>query len=96
MKLSFRNSFKLNRNATLIVLIGALQPDRDVLEALSQNGNLMVREAFTTRGVLQDLTGVQLVILGDLISLPDVSNEVLQSALDRSGIPAGIARGIPC
>ena len=87
MKLSFRNSFKLNRNATLNVLIGTLQPDRDVLEALSQNGNLMVREAFTTRGVLQDLTGVQLVILGDLISLPDVSNEVLHSALDRSGVP---------
>jgi len=87
MKLSFRNSFKLNRNAALIVLIGALQPDRDVLEALSQHGNLMVREGFTTRGVLQGLSGVQLVILGDLISLPDVSNEVLQSALDRSGVP---------
>ena len=93
MKFSFRNPFKLNRNSAIVVLLGAHQPDREVLEALTQNGNLTVREAFTTRGVLQNLTGVQLVILGDLIPLTDVSNEVLQSALDRSGIPVVMQEG---
>jgi len=87
MKFSIRNPFKLNRNSAIVVLLGAHLPDRKVLDALSLNGNLTVREAFTTRGVLQNLSGVQLVILGDLIPLPDGSNEVLQSALDRSGIP---------
>ena len=87
MKFKFRNSFKLNRNAALVVLLGAHHPDQKVLESLHQNSNLVVREAFTTRGVLQNLSGVQLAILGDLIPLPDGSHEVLQSALDRSGIP---------
>jgi len=45
---------------------------------------IKVQEAFTTRDVLRNLSGIQLVILGDLIPLVDVSNEVLWSALDRS------------
>ncbi len=87
MKFSFGKKFTPDRNTQLSVLVGAYQPDTAVLQALSQNTNLIVREAFTTRGVLQNLSGVQLVILGDLISLEDVSSEVLQSTLDQSGIP---------
>lgn len=87
MKLNFQNPLKQHRGAELIVLLGATQPDQEVLEVLSQMTNLTVREAFTTRGVLQNLSGVHLIILGDLVSLADVSNEVMQSTLDRSGIP---------
>jgi hypothetical protein len=88
MKFSFGKSSKLKRNSALIILLGAQQPDQKVVEVLTQTGNLIVREAFSTRGVLQNLSGVQLVILGDLIPHSDVSPEVLQSALDGLGIPA--------
>ena len=87
MKFSLGKSFKLKRNLELVIMLAAHQPDQVVLEILSQNRNLKVREAFTTRGVLQNLSSVQLVILGDLICLPEVSNEVLLSALELSGIP---------
>jgi hypothetical protein len=87
MKFSLGKSFKSKRNFDLVIMLAAHQPDQAVLDILSQNGNLTVREAFTTRGVLQNLSSVQLVILGDLISLPEVSNEVLQSTLELSGIP---------
>jgi hypothetical protein len=87
MKFSFGNSFNLKRNSALDILLGAHQPDQKVLEALSQTDNLSVREAFSTRGVLQNLSGVHLVILGDLLPISDVSEEILHSALDKSGIP---------
>lgn len=87
MKFNFQNPLKHHRDAGLIILLAATQPDPKVLDALSQMTHLTVREAFTTRGVLQNLSGVHLVILGDLVSLADVSNEVMQSTLDRSGIP---------
>lgn len=87
MKFSLEKSLKSKRNSDLVIMLAAHQPGKSVLDILSQNENLTVREAFTTRGVLQNLSSVQLVILGDLICLPEVSNEVLQSALELSGIP---------
>ena len=87
MKFKFENPFQQKKSADLAILLGANSPDPEVLDGLAQISNLTVREAFTTRGVLQNLSGVQLVILGDLIPLPDLPQEVLQSALDRSGIP---------
>jgi hypothetical protein len=87
MKLNFENLFQPKKSADLTILLGTHTPDPEVLDGLAQISNLTVREAFTTRGVLQNLSGVQLVILGDLISVPEVPQEVLQSALDRSSIP---------
>ena len=55
MKFSFGNSFNLKRNSALDILLGAHQPDQKVLEALYQTDNLSIREAFSTRGVLQNL-----------------------------------------
>ncbi len=87
MKFSLSNLLKTNTEPSLVVLLGAQKPNQDVLDALSRNSDLTVREAFTTRGVLQDLPGVHLVILDELISLPDTSNEVLHRALEMSSIP---------
>jgi hypothetical protein len=87
MKFSLSNLLKMNTEPSLVVLLGAQKPNQDVLDALSRNSDLTVREAFTTRGVLQDLPGVHLVILDELISLPDTSNEVLHRALEMSSIP---------
>ena len=92
MKLNFKNLFHPKKSADLAILLGTHRPDPEVLDGLAQISNLTVREAFTTRGVLQNLSGVQLVILGDLIPVPDVPQEVLQSALDRSGIPVATQR----
>jgi hypothetical protein len=87
MKLNIENLFRPKKSANLAILLGAQTPDPEVLDSLAQTNNLMVREAFTTRGVLQNLSDVQLVIPGDLIPVPDVPHEILQSALDHSGIP---------
>ena len=87
MKFSFSKLFKANPEPSLAVLLGAQTPNRDVLDTLSKNSDLTVREAFTTRGVLQELPGIHLVILDELIQLPDTSNEVLHRALEISSIP---------
>ncbi len=92
MKLNFKNIFQAKKSADLTILLGTHTPDPEVLDGLAQISNLTMHEAFTTHGVLQNLSGVQLVILGDLIPVPDLPQEVLHSALDRSGI-TGIKSG---
>ncbi|MCX6053642.1 MAG: hypothetical protein NTZ74_01770 [Chloroflexi bacterium] len=75
------------KGRTLRVLLGARDPRPQVLEELSRNPDLEVRETFSTRGVLQNLSGVQLVLLGELIALPEASLEVVRGTLERSGLP---------
>lgn len=87
MKFKLSDLLKMNTEPSLVVLLGAEKPNQTVLDVLSKNSDLIVREAFTTRGVLQDLPGVHLVILDELISLADTSTEVLHRALEMSGIP---------
>lgn len=87
MKFKLSDLLKTNTEPSLVVLLGAEKPNQNVLDVLSKNSDLIVREAFTTRGVLQDLPGVHLVILDELISLADTSTEVLHRALEMSGIP---------
>jgi len=87
MKFKLSDLLKTNTEPSLVVLLGAEKPNQNVLDVLSNNSDLIVREAFTTRGVLQDLPGVHLVILDELISLADTSTEVLHRALEMSGIP---------
>lgn len=87
MKFKLTDLLKTNTEPSLVVLLGAEKPNQNVLDVLSKNSDLIVREAFTTRGVLQDLPGVHLVILDELISLADTSTEVLHRALEMSGIP---------
>jgi hypothetical protein len=87
MKLRFTNLFKNHTETALVVLLGAQKPNPAVLDLLSQQEGITVREAFTTRGVLQGLPGVHLVILDDLVALAELSIEVLQRTLDMSAIP---------
>ena len=83
---SLANTFS-NSNPMLVVLLASTSPDQEILERLGQNSDILVREAFTTRGVLQDLPGVHLVILDEVLALPDTSHEVLLRSLEMSGIP---------
>lgn len=87
MKFSLPDFLKSNSDPALVVLLGAQTPAQAVLDMLSQQSDATVREAFTTRGVLQDLPGVHLVILGDLIEAPNTSSEILHRVLEMSGIP---------
>mgnify|MGYP001194509286 FL=1 len=88
MKVNWFPSLKsTGHRPALAVLIASAQPRLDVLEALAQQSDILVKEAFSTRGVLQDLPGVKLVILDSVLPVSDASPEVLSQALDRSGIP---------
>jgi len=87
MKISLPNLLKLSTEPSLVVLLGAQKPNQDILDVLSLNNDIKVREAFTTRGVLQNLPGVHLVILDEVISLVDTPAEILQHTLEQSGIP---------
>ncbi len=69
------------------VLLASASPSPEVVEKLSSLPGLEWREAFTTRGLLANLTGVNLVIRAPLITLPDVSGELAELTLDRAGIP---------
>ncbi len=88
MKFDLSNILNFAGESAIVALFGTNQPNPKVLETLAKHGDLTVLEAFSTRGVLQCLPGVHLVILDDLISLPDTSSEVLHRALEISGIPA--------
>jgi hypothetical protein len=71
----------------LAVLVASAQPRLDVLEILGQHGVQQIKEAFSTRGVLQDLPGVRLVILDAVLPVADTSAEILARTLEMSGIP---------
>jgi hypothetical protein len=88
MKLRFLSNFKSkDSESTLVVLVASCRPRSDVLESLAQQSDVHVREAFTTRGVLQNLQGANLIILDDVLALADTSPEILARTLELSGIP---------
>jgi len=53
MKFKLSDLLKMNTEPSLVVLLGAEKPNQNVLDVLSKNSDLIVREAFTTRGVLR-------------------------------------------
>lgn len=71
----------------LVVLLAARQPDQDLLNILANCPALTLREAFTTQGVLQNMVGANLVILGEVTPMPGFSEDVLKRTLETSGIP---------
>ena len=73
--------------------MASAQPRQDVLEVLAQQSDIQVKEAFTTRGVLQDLPGVNLVILDTVLPVADTSADILTRTLELSGIPQTSADG---
>lgn len=75
------------RQKDLIVLLAAKQPEQKLLDVLESCPMLTLREAFTTQGVLQNLDGVNLVILGEVIPKTGLSVDVLTRTLETSGIP---------
>jgi hypothetical protein len=94
MKMNWLSSLKLGgHEAGLSILVASAQPRLDVIETLALQSNLQVKEAFTTRGVLQNLPGTQLVVLDSVLPVAEASLEVLVRALEMSGIPQTSADG---
>jgi hypothetical protein len=75
------------RQKDLIVLLAAKQPDQKLLDVLAGCPMVTLREAFTIQGVLQNLLGVNLVILGEVMPMTGLSADVLIRTLETSGIP---------
>lgn len=78
-------SFKKKRDA-LVVLLAARNPRGDVLEVLS-GAAVTLREAFTSRGIIQGLPEAGLVILDEVIPLADASLDLVHRTLELAGIP---------
>jgi hypothetical protein len=88
MKFNVFDAFKTTDPGTaLVVLVATSSPNPAILDVLARFGDIRVREAFTTRGVLQELPGVNLVILDSVLATPDTSREILERTLEMSGIP---------
>lgn len=80
------------RQKDLNVLLAARQPDQKLLDVLANCPMVTLREAFTTQGVLQNLVGVNLVILGEVMPMTGLSADVLTRTLETSGIPVTSAQ----
>jgi len=75
------------RQKDLVVLLATKQPEQKLLDVLENYPTLTLREAFTTQGILQNLEGVNLVILGEVMPKTGLSADVLTRTLETSGIP---------
>lgn len=69
------------------VILAALHPEPAVVEYLSAQPDVYLREAYSVRGVMQALPGTRLVILDHLLSSPEPTIEVLQQTLVQNQIP---------
>jgi len=87
MKINLKQFTGQNPPPGPIILLAARAPHPEVLELLSERKDLVVREAYTTRGVLQQLPGVHLVILDEVIQLPDTPLDLLRHTLEVNNIP---------
>jgi MinD-like ATPase involved in chromosome partitioning or flagellar assembly len=71
----------------LIVLLAAKNPDPKLVEVLAKRQEIIMRETFTTRGVIRGLPDADLVVLGDVIPLWDVDESLMHNTLEVTGIP---------
>lgn len=85
--------FNRKMQGDLTVLLATCQPAQNLLEILANCPSLTLREALTTQGVLQNLAGVNLVILGEVIPMPGMSTDVLTRTLETSGVPVVSVEG---
>ena len=74
------------REQQLVVLLASSSPDPALLDLLSQH-HLLLREAFTTQGLIQELPGTNLVIFDSVIEVSDTSQDLVERALAMSGVP---------
>jgi MinD-like ATPase involved in chromosome partitioning or flagellar assembly len=78
---------KPSQSDKLIVLLAAKNPNPELVDVLARRGEIIMRETFTTRGVIRGLPDADLVVLGDVIPLWDVDLSLMQNTLEVTGIP---------
>jgi MinD-like ATPase involved in chromosome partitioning or flagellar assembly len=78
---------KPTQSDKLIVLLASKNPDPALVEVLAKRQEIIMRETFTTRGVIRGLPDADLVVLGDVIPLWDVDASLMQNTLECTGIP---------
>jgi cellulose biosynthesis protein BcsQ len=83
-----RSLFKRKPNTSnkLIVLFAAKDPNPKLVEYLAMREDVVMRETFTTRGVIRGLPDADLVVIGDVISLWDVTEKLMRNTLESAGI----------
>jgi len=75
------------RENQLVVLLAAADPNPAILQLLSQEQNIRLKEAFTTQGLIQELPETNLVIRGSLIEVSAISHDLVQRTLEMSRLP---------
>lgn len=78
---------KANQDDKLIVLLASRDPDPKLVEELAVRPEIILRETFTTRGVIRGLPDADLVVLGSVIPLWDVNSALMQNTLEATRIP---------
>jgi Mrp family chromosome partitioning ATPase len=78
---------KSDQSDKLIVLLASREPDPKLVEVLAARPEIILRETFTTRGVIRGLPDADLVVLGDVIPLWDVDPALMQNTLECTHIP---------
>jgi len=79
-------SRKPNTTNKLIILLASKDPDPKLVEYLASREDVVMRETFTTRGVIRGLPDADLVVLGPVISLWDVSETLMRNTLASTKI----------
>jgi Mrp family chromosome partitioning ATPase len=85
---------KPDQSEKLIVLLASRDPDPKLVEALAARPEIILRETFTTRGVIRGLPDADLVILGDVLPLWDVDPLLMQNTLECTHIPVASPDGM--
>lgn len=75
------------RDNQLVVLLAAADPNPAILQLLSHEQNIRLKEAFTTQGLIQELPETNLVIRGSLIEVSAISHDLVQRTLEMSRLP---------
>jgi len=78
---------KQDQSDKLIVLLASRDPDPKLVEVMAARPEIILRETFTTRGVIRGLPDADLVVLGDVIPLWDVDTSLMQHTLECTNIP---------
>lgn len=74
-------------DGSIVVVLAAKNPQEEVVNKLASMDNVTIREAFTSRGIIRGLPDANLVILDDVLVLPDSNMELVNRTMEMSGIP---------
>jgi Mrp family chromosome partitioning ATPase len=78
---------KPKKSDKLIVLLASKNPDPNLVDVLAKREEIVMRETFTTRGVIRGIPDADLVVLGEVIPVWDVDLSLMQNTLECNFIP---------